>query len=151
VQGPDVGDTNPFPETHIQSASLPQYNVTVYQFPLWKPKSAVSASSGSFTTLPSSGSLSSATTGYHPFVLPKPQTFGPLTMSANGSLGETYQRVDEQNHATGNGSFTLSDAINLSRNWSFTPTVTPSLSWQDKFNPVPPPPAGSTTPVSTVG
>jgi hypothetical protein len=171
---PDATDISTFPATHIQTASVPQYNITMYQFPLWKPKSMrnVSSSSSSFTTGMSSGSMSnissssnSFTTGissgpmspgttmqvFRPLTPYKPQTFGPLMLSGNGNLGETYQRLDGLYHANGNSSLTLNDAIRISRDWSFNPSITPQLSWQDKFNAQPPPPVGSTTPVSTVG
>ena len=145
LNAPDTIDTSTFPAVHVQTASIPRYDVTFYQYPLWKPASQEPPSL-------SSGSLTSGTTNQvvHLFTPPKPH-IGALLLSANGSLGDTYQRLDQQNHANGSGSLTLSQAMPLSRDWSFNPSISPQMSWQDKYNAQPPPPVGSTAPVSTVG
>jgi lipopolysaccharide export system protein LptA len=124
TDSPDPGDTSPSATVHTQSASYPRYDATYYQVPIWKP-----ASMNTPTPSVSSGT---------PFVLPppaKPQIMGPLLLSANGSFGNTYLRTDDQYHPNGDGSFTLSEGLNLSRDWSFNPNVTPSVHWQDKADP----------------
>src|SRR4029077_18288358 len=113
LNAPDTIDTSTFPAVHVQTASIPRYDVTFYQYPLWKPAShqMVSVSTSPLaagTTLQSVRPL-----------LPLKPTIGPLLLSANGTLGQTYQRLDQQKHANGNGTLPLSQAIPLSRDWSF--------------------------------
>jgi len=174
---PDSGDTSEFAATHVQTAQLPSYNVTLLQVPLWKPKSvAVSSMTssnypmmGPWTSSAAYASQGLSTAMMGPFtssaayaaqamalnppraLMAPPSRLGPVLLSANGSLGQTYQRLDGQTHPAGNGSVTLTESMPLSRRWSFTPSVTPSLNWQDKFVAQAPPVAGSTTPVSTAG
>src|SRR4029077_20126115 len=101
----------------VQSASLPRYEATLFQTPLWSPHV----------------STSTLEQVLHPTHL------GPLQLTANGSAEDFYSRIDEQTRIRANAGATLSDTINLSRDWSFTPTVTPSLKWQDKTDPFIPP------------
>jgi hypothetical protein len=129
---PDPGDTSLFAETHVQSASLPRYEFSWIQAPIWSPKAPPKASTSTIVFTP-------------------PQRFGAIQLSANGTLGENYLREDDRNRTNFNGGVTLSESMNLSRSLSFTPTFTPSLTWQDKNNPVPPPPVGSTTTVIPLG
>ncbi len=133
LDAPDSGNTDPFAETHVQTATYPRYDFTFFQIPIWTPGKS---------------SLQKGTTT--PLVV-TPQRFGPLLFNANATFGNTYQRLDDQYHPNAAGSFTLSESIRISRDWSFTPTLTPQLRWQDKFDAQPPPPVGSTIPVSTVG
>jgi hypothetical protein len=126
LDAPDPGDTSQFAETHIQSASLPRYDFTLYQTPLWSPASSTDT-------------------------LRSRQKLGPLLFNANAALRNTYRRTDEQFQRAGDGSFTLSEAMPFSRDVSFTPTVTPRLHWQDRFDAQTPAPVGSTATVSNVG
>jgi hypothetical protein len=138
TDAPDAGDTSPFAATHMQSASYPRYDVTYFQVPLWKPAGSTPVALSS-TTLSSgtlSGTSSSTTT---PMAVRAPMVqqgkIGPLMLSANGSFGNTYLRTDDDYHPTGDGSFTLSESIPISRRWSFNPNITPSVHWQDKSDP----------------
>ncbi len=132
---PDPGDTSAFATTHVQSASYPRYDITLYQIPLW------------------SAAQTALTPGTTMQVFPHVtrERMGPLNLSATGSFGNTYKRLDDQYHPNASGSFTLSEAILLSRQFSFNPSLTPALRWQEKFDAQPPPPTSSTMPVSTVG
>lgn len=139
LQSPDPDDTGLFAATHVQNASLPRYNFTLYQVPLWKsgplPEAGLSASSA--TAL----SLSSGTA----------QKIGPVMFDMSGSVSRAYLRADERMHLNADGIFTFTQSIPLSRDWSFTPTLTPQLHWQDQRNPAARPPAGSTTTVIPAG
>jgi hypothetical protein len=145
VQAPDVTDISTYPVTHFQSATLPEYDLSTIQIPIWTPKSAHPGVSSS------SSSLTAGTTNYWLNRAPSRPPLGPLYFSANSSLQEEYLRVDDRQHANGNGSFTLNQSIPLSRQWTLTPGFTPSMSWQDKFTPLPPPPVGTTVTVPTLG
>ncbi len=117
LNAPDLGDpAGQLADTHTQNASLPRYDFTAYQFPIWSPESPKISS----MTLPSSGT---------------PHHLGPLVMNLGGTLGQFYQRADDRTHDKANTNVTLSDTINLSRNWTLTPSFTPQLNWQDKFDP----------------
>src|SRR5207248_5887414 len=74
-----------------------------------------------------------------------PSHFGALQLTANGAAEEFYSRIDEQTRSRANAGATLSESINISRNWSFTPTVTPSVRWQDKYDPCVPPTSSTVT------
>src|SRR5205823_13091005 len=74
-----------------------------------------------------------------------PSHFGALQLTANGAAEEFYSRIDDQTRSRANAGATLSESITLSRNWSFTPTLTPSLRWQDKFDPFVPPTSSTVT------
>ena len=124
-EAPDANSDPLFADTHVQSASLPRYEVTLFQKPLWSPHISTS-------TLEQ--------------VL-HPTHWGPLQLTANGSAEDFYSRIDDQTRVRTNAGATLSETINLSRNWSLTPTVTPSLHWQDKFDPFVPP---TTTTVTVI-
>ena len=107
LDAPDDGADPLFADTHIQEASLPRYEFTVFQTPLWTPHAASS------TTV-------------------KPGHFGPLQFTMTGNAGNTYTRTNKRTQTNGNTSFSLSQNINLNRRWSFTPSLSPSLRWQDK-------------------
>ena len=122
VQSPDVSEIgiSTFPVNHWQSASLPRYDFTLFQMPLWKDTSLMPGTTS--TAMP----------------FPNARHIGPIMFNMSSSFGEQYSRVDDRLHTNGNGTMTFSDAIPLSKRWSFTPSVTPSLTWQDKVNPVAP-------------
>ncbi len=123
-EAPDANDPNPlFAEAHIQSASLPRYEATLFQTPLWSPHISTS-------TLEQ--------------VL-HPSHFGALQLTANGAAEEFYSRIDDQTRTRANTGATLSENIAISRNWSFTPSLTPSLRWQDKYDPFVPPTSSTVT------
>jgi lipopolysaccharide export system protein LptA len=113
VAGTDPGADPLFGETHTQIANYPSYQFTMYDTPLWSPKAPVVSS----------------TTFY------EPNRLGPLLMSINGSTQYTYLRQDQKNHANAAASVNLSEAYALSRNWSVTPRIAPSVSWKDIPNP----------------
>jgi lipopolysaccharide export system protein LptA len=115
---PDPGDDSLFAETHVQTASLPRYDLTFFQTPLWTPKTPEVSS----TTPPS----------------PNQPKLGPLQFSASVTAGETYSRVDDRTRTNASAGFTLSESIPLSRNWSYSPTITPEVRWQDKEAPLAP-------------
>lgn len=119
LDAPDANADPLFGETHIQSASLPRYEFTLYQTPLWSPKAAETAPSISSGTL----------------AFPKPRIFGPLLFSMNGSAREDYERADDLTRSKANTAFTLSESMSFGRNWSLNPTLTPSVNWQDKKDP----------------
>ncbi len=117
LEAPDANDPNPlFANTHIQTASLPEYDVTLYQIPLWSP-------------VVSTNTLEQVLHPHH---------LGPLQLTASGSIQDFYSRIDDQTRLRSNASASLSQTINLSRNWSFTPSITPSMKWQDKYDPIDP-------------
>jgi lipopolysaccharide export system protein LptA len=126
---PDPGDSSLFAETHVQSASLPRYDLTFFQRPIWTPKTPA---------------VSTSTVG----ALSQPK-LGPLQFSANLSAGENYSRVDDKTRTNVRGSFSLSESIPLSRNWSFSPSITPDVRWQDKYDPTPP--TSSSTTIIPIG
>jgi hypothetical protein len=125
LDAPDPGDNSLFAETHVQTASYPRYDFTYYQVPLWSPDV-------------STGSV-------------RPSALGPLLFNANATVGNTYRRLDDRQHLNGAGSFTLSEAMRLSSKWSLTPTFTPQLTWQDKFDPQTAPPVNTTATVVNTG
>lgn len=109
LDAPDSGSDPLFADTHMQTASLPRYEFTLFQKPLWSPM----VSSTSVT----------------------PNMFGPLQFSMGGSAGNTYSRVTERVQSNANTNVTLSQSIVFNRQWSFNPSITPSLRWQDKYSP----------------
>jgi hypothetical protein len=113
--GPDPGDTSIFANVHSQNASLPRYDFTLSQIPLWSPHVDTSTS-----TLKQNA-----------------QHLGALQWTMNGSIGNSYARQDDLVRQKGNWSGTLSQSIPISRKWSFTPSLTPSLNWQDQYDPLP--------------
>ncbi len=112
-ESPDPNSDPLFGRTHIQSASLPKYEVTFYQKPLWSPTISTST-------------LDQAL---------KPNHLGALQISGNGSMENAYSRTDEQSRLRGAASTALSLPINISRNWSLSSSLSPSLRWQDKYDP----------------
>jgi len=139
LDAPDPGDTTTFATTHVQSASLPRYDFTLYQIPLWNPSAK------------SAGPLTSSTSSASSLALPSSRKIGPILFNMTGSAGNNYSRIDDQIRTNASTALSFSDSILLSRRWSFTPSVSPQLNWQDKFNPLPPPPAGSSTTVIPIG
>src|SRR5262249_29599831 len=111
LDAPDPEDDPLFADTHIQSASIPRYDFTLFQMPLWSPAVPVISSTTVF----------------------KPNHLGPLQLSVNGNAGETYTRATERTQANATGSASVSQNITLNRQWSFTPSITPGLHWQDQF------------------
>ena len=136
LDAPDSGDTSAFAATHVQNATYPRYDFTLYQIPLWKPGGEA---------------LTPGTTDTAMLSPTPPGRLGPLQLNANATFGNTYQRLDDRYHPNASGAFTLSETIQIFRDLSLTPTLTPRVRWQDKFDARPPPPAGSSVPVSTVG
>jgi len=130
---PDSTDVSTFPSVHVQSASIPRYDFTLYQMPLWGASKPPAVSSAALT-----GGSTQA------LALVPPNKIGPIMFSMTGTAGNEYSRVDGLTHTTANTALNFSDSIRLSRRWSFNPSFIPQLSWQDKFNPLPPPPVGST-------
>jgi len=130
MDAPDVGDTSPIAQPHIQSASLPRYDFTLFQKPIWTP-SALPLVSGS-TVAASSGA------GRPPALLMLPnRKIGALNFSMNGTTGNTYFRQGDTTQANASSAFTFSQLVPISRDWSFTPSVIPQVNWQDKATPLP--------------
>jgi len=108
LNGPDSGADPFFADVHPQTASLPRYEFTVYQRPLWSPE----ISTGTY----------------------KLQHIGPLVFTMNGSAGNTYTRSTKRTVTNVANAFTLSQNINISRKLSIAPGFTPSIVWKDKFD-----------------
>lgn len=121
-ESPD-GNSDPlFGNTHIQSASLPRYEVTFYQKPIWSPQI-------------STNTLDQVLHPHH---------IGALQLSGASAVQNYYSREDEQTRLKASAAGTLSLPINLSRNWSLSSSLTPSLRWQDKYDPFVRPSSGTT-------
>ncbi len=117
VEDLDSGASTQSGDLHIQTASIPRYEATLYQIPLWKP-------------IISTNTLDQV---LHPVHL------GVVQLTAIGAAEDFYARSDKTSRLRANTSATVSESINLSRKWSFTPSLTPSLRWQDKYDPFTPP------------
>jgi hypothetical protein len=113
LESPDENSDPLFGNTHVQTASLPRYEVTFFQKPIWSPQ------------------ISTNTLDQ---VL-RPNHLGSLQLSGNGTFENSYSRIDEQTRLKANGSTSLALPININRQWSFTGTVSPSLRWQDEYDP----------------
>ncbi|MFA5974958.1 MAG: hypothetical protein WC859_02180 [Elusimicrobiota bacterium] len=145
LQSPDPGDNGLFAETHVQKAALPRFDFTLFQIPLWNEgtQQAPGAAASTSTALaPSTTTVLAAPPGKH---------IGPVMFNMNSTIGNTYLRQDEKIHTHMDHSFTLTESIPLSRKWNLTAAVVPQLHWQDKRDPAPRPPAGSTTTVIPTG
>jgi len=129
LQAPDIGDTTTFAQTHIQSASLPRYEFSTMQIPIWAPHLSTTTSQG--LAVPAALAL-----GEHR---------GPINLNVSGNIGEDYERADDQYRTKGASSANLSEAIPLSRRWIYTPAFTTQLNWQDRYDPP------ATTTVLTTG
>jgi lipopolysaccharide export system protein LptA len=124
---PDASETGPFATPHMQTASIPAYNFTMYERPLWSP--------GSSTTTPKAftQSLSSGTTtSVQPFVLAKPQKIGPILFSMTGNAQSQYLRADELIHNGAQTIMNVSESFPFARRWTFGTRVSPQLNWQDR-------------------
>jgi lipopolysaccharide export system protein LptA len=147
-----VGQT--FAPMNMQTASLPRYEFTMFQKPLWTPGgSSVGSSSGTYNVpsmtggspsqvLSSSGTVISSSAAFVNPMIISSNKWGPVTIAANGNAGEIYTRADEKVHSIASSQLTFSESIPLSRSFSFTPSVGPQLSWQD---------TGAALPISAVG
>jgi hypothetical protein len=126
VQSDEGLDAGADPDTgtiHTQDALLPHYEITLFPIQLWTPAK-------------SSSTLEQVL---------HPNHLGPLQFSANGATEEYYSRIDGLTRERTNGGMTLTQPINLSRDWSLTPSVSSTLNWQDKYNPFVPPTTSTTT------
>ncbi len=131
LQAPDTLDVSTFSTTHVQTASLPRYEFSSIQIPIWSPH----VSSGpalSNTTIP----LSSLSSVHH---------IGPLNFNTSGFLGQDYERADRQTRGKGNVLTNFSQSFQLSKHWVYTPALNQQLNWQDKYDPLP----TALTPVSS--
>ena len=133
-QATDPGSDPLFADEHIQSASLPRYEFTLYQIPLWAPKHA--------PLLPGS-------TAY-PHVPQKPDRVGALNFTMNGSAQENYLRLDDKTRAKANTQANLSQSYIISRDITITPGLNTQLRWQDLDDPQPSPLTPETTSVLPV-
>ncbi len=113
LEAPDAGADPLYGETHIQEASLPRYEASFFQRPLWAPRV-------------STDTLEQVLHPHH---------VGALQLSGNGNLENSYSRIDDQTRWRANAAATFSLPVNLSRQWSLSTTLTPSLKWQDKYDP----------------
>ncbi len=112
-EAPDAGADPLYGAIHTQSASLPRYEANFFQRPLWSP----------------TVSTNTLDQVLHPHHL------GALQLSGNVNGENSYSRIDDDTRLKANGSASLSLPININRQWSFSAAVTPSLRWQDKFDP----------------
>ncbi len=122
-EAPDENSDSLFGNTHIQSASLPRYEVAFYQKPLWSP-------------VISTNTLEQVL---------HPNHLGALQLSGSGGVENFYSRTDDQTRLRANASTSLSAPVNISRDLSFSASLSPSVRWQDKYDPFIPTP--STGPV----
>ncbi len=119
LDAPDAGDTDPFAQTHMQTASLPRYDFTLYQTPLWSPKRV---------------EISSPTIEQRLEAMKHPQRVGPVFLQLNGSAQSQYQRVDGFMHNKGQVQATVSQSYTLPAQLSFTPSLSPQINAQDRFD-----------------
>ena len=118
---PDPPDTSAFATTHLQNASLPSYDFTLFQRPLWSPKNknvvlALPTGSTAYSLGPY---LPSETTAYlsamGPFLTPgttnvllippptlvpgPPQKIGPILFNLTGLAQNQFERIDNRVHS----------------------------------------------------
>lgn len=142
TDSPDIGDTSPFAETHMQSASYPRYDFTAYEAPIWSPGKkreprAISVPRSS-STLSAFGPPNEEEAREIALSKAPPSRLGPLMLSGAGSIGETYLRQDRRSRTSGSGQATLSQSLRISDKWTASASLLPQMSWTDK-----PAPGGS--------
>lgn len=130
LDAPDSSDSGPFAPTHMQSASFPRYEFSTFSIPLWSPAKS-SGLSGSSTTI---SGVSTTTLAGLPRVIPRKGTIGPVQFSMGGFAQDGYQRIDDKLHPKAQSQISLSDSIQLPGRLSFTPSLTPVINWQDRFD-----------------
>jgi hypothetical protein len=145
-QSPDPNADPLFADTHIQTASLPRYDFTLYQIPLWSPKRVgLSSDTVGFapgviplpTTGYAPGQLTSGATTYATFSPPPLQHVGPINLTLNGGAGEFYSRLDERTRTKLNTGAGLTQAYVLNRSLTLTPGLNTQVRWQDLNEPQP--------------
>lgn len=109
---PDSGGDPLFADTHMQSASFPRYDVTMYDIPIWYPSGKPVETSST--------------------TLAEPKRFGPILFSAGGSIGQFYTRSDRETRTQGNGRLTFTESIPLSRKFTLSPSFSPQFNFIDK-------------------
>lgn len=117
-QAPDPGADPLFGQTHVQSASMPRYEFTVYQFPLWKPRTTLPAG-----TTAQRGSVSA------------PSKIGSVNFDVTGSAGESYLRADRENRTAAQTLMNVSQSYTLTRDWSLSQGLRADTRWRDRANP----------------
>ena len=137
--------------THIQSASLPRYEATLYQKPLWGLLRSRQSrfDNVDFWWLPPPPwprpRLPRRWPSNRRFIL---SVSGRFFLPPTGPQKIFIRVLTSMTRLRSGVAGTFSEAINISRNWSFSPTLTPTLNWQDKYDPFPLPTVmTSTTPV----